>query len=856
MAAPLVSSALLSVMKTTMRGLWTTCLRAHARNLLEFTHFMYSPALFAFMAVGGTLSTAATSAFSLLHARWNNRTDIMYPLGHEEFLATDQVLQTVDALVNDLIDDSVLSSSVHLLEQPRRATPTVPPGLSIPPSVVPKAGETVPAHNGGIGQSSITTPATPILQPTSSITPIPNKKDRIPIRASKSEQIVNASHPESPSSFNQPQPEVVAPPSEPVTAALPKSAVADVGMSVKTVESVPKEMTTKTGKQDAESPQATIEQSNSIATQSQDELTTNEPPASPDNVEGDVSAGANPDEATSPHIEESKSSLKSGKRQHPGKLDITAAVAASTPSKEPQSGSITTTSAKPDTPAKILAAAPTSLATSRPATPAGTSTGSPMKRPTQPRTIRVLATPKAETPPPLSSSSIVPPPPSAAAAKLPSRQPSVTSINRPGTPASERISDIASIASTSLSRANSPPPSGKVGTAPVKKGKNQAKKDRQERAKQIAEEKTAKEEVDKEPAEEVVYAPIVARKKKTRKLTANATATSTPVPSRPASPGASTKQAKSEAIADNAPATAITKDAAAEPAKSLPAQQQEPTSQTAASIIKSLLDTGEITQSALDIFKPVTGLNHRHEFTREDLQNQALGDNYELTPSQLAKLNAHEPLRFNTSDNSRVSGRNLITAAGTRLRCLSKEQEDRYLELEARVLAIKGPGRWNPSNKSAVVGTMLDGIVAGVVSVADQQNKRAQVGQQKQAYADEAWNYVNEFIFPGLVPQQPQQQLNAQQQQQRADAARYGFAQGSEAQVNSVGASMGVPAAGGNAHAGVQGATGRVTAGLPLLGIEEAEAAMLVSRKEAELLEKKLNGIIKRNRKAVLSATH
>lgn len=240
----------------------------------------------------------------------------------------------------------------------------------------------------------------------------------------------------------------------------------------------------------------------------------------------------------------------SKRRQGPGKLEIPAATEIMAAENESAFASPVTTS-KPGTPSRSLReATETPSVISRAATPVATpAVDTPLKRVTQPRTIRVLATPtpKTEIPvlPPIINEFRASTP---AGSVRPSRQGSTASINIPGTPASERISDTISITTDTISRADSSPPPGpnRVGSAPVRaKTKSQAKKDRQERAK--AEEKKVVEAVTTaaSPAETVVQEAIMGRKKKTKKekiATARSTAPSTPGQSRAPSPRPTPKQ--------------------------------------------------------------------------------------------------------------------------------------------------------------------------------------------------------------------------------------------------------------------------------------------------------------------------
>lgn len=227
------------------------------------------------------------------------------------------------------------------------------------------------------------------------------------------------------------------------------------------------------------------------------------------------------------------------KKQHPGKLDISAATMSSAES--PARSQNSTPAPSSASVARPLGAViktlpmPTSAAPSRPGTPAAGSTETAVRKVSvAPRTLRVVATPTPKT----EASSGFPLPGEkgelkSALPNFPSRKPSLASIVFPGTPNSEHagssfISDNISVTSTSMSRASSPPPgpiSSRVGSAPVRaKTKNQQKKDRQERARQIEEERLLALEAEKASTEAkddgVMQEAIMGRKKKQKKAAA------------------------------------------------------------------------------------------------------------------------------------------------------------------------------------------------------------------------------------------------------------------------------------------------------------------------------------------------
>ena len=59
--------------------------------------------------------------------------DVLDYLDEQEFAPSEQASRSVDALVNDIDSDSLMglpTSGSRILEQPRRSTPTIPPGFS------------------------------------------------------------------------------------------------------------------------------------------------------------------------------------------------------------------------------------------------------------------------------------------------------------------------------------------------------------------------------------------------------------------------------------------------------------------------------------------------------------------------------------------------------------------------------------------------------------------------------------------------------------------------------------------------------------------------------------------------------
>ena len=295
----------------------------------------------------------------------------------------------------------------------------------------------------------------------------------------------------------------------------------------------------------------------------------------------------------------------------------------------------------------------------------------------QAREARAPMIPKAES----ASPGIV-------SSKQASRRPSLSSINRPGTPASEKLFDTMSFTSTSISRANSPPPN-KVGSAPVRQmTKSQQKKERQARAKQAEGSTKVEETVTKF---EEIQAPIVGRKKKTRKEKSRGTADSTPTVTRPSSPVLQEEPAVEKAAV--VPATPVKEgrkgsskavadvkepDTPSSPATPATADQPKP-SLTANSIFANLSKAREVTTPAADIFKHAPqGLNHRSENVEPDFPE------FELpSDEQIRLLDQGEAVPIQKGPNNYL----VVLPDHRHVPGFTAAQASRYIELRRDILA-------------------------------------------------------------------------------------------------------------------------------------------------------------------------
>ncbi|CAI7644380.1 unnamed protein product [Penicillium manginii] len=352
-----------------------------------------------------------------------------------------------------------------------------------------------------------------------------------------------------------------------------------------------------------------------------------------------------------------------------------------------------------------------SVVSSRPNTPlTAASRASDSPAPRQARILRVVETPKPEVPLPLSTAPSV----TTGADKSRSRRQSLSSNSRPDTPAdlgSEADFDV----STTASRANSPPPT-RIGSAPVRSvTKSQAKKDRRQKAKE-AEVKKAELTT---TAEEPVQAPIMGRKRKTKKapiLASELTDSTANMPTEVASPAKVAPSPKKPEPKPEPPKKANEKEQPPPEVKAAP-PKEEPIRQkvvpeeawrsrnTVEQLVKDAEETG---RSIKDLFaertKPLHELlaaMHRSgnlDLNKSSLFNPAnlsqrtdmkcnmrdydlLKQPIELTDDHRKTLLRGQPVRTGYDE---LKNRVLITPRGCVLRHLEPAEEQRYLDLEKR----------------------------------------------------------------------------------------------------------------------------------------------------------------------------
>lgn len=459
------------------------------------------------------------------------------------------------------------------------------------------------------------------------------------------------------------------------------------------------------------------------------------------------------------------------------------------------------------------------------------------KRQMQPKTLRVLPPTKAESMAESSLNLSWNESAQISGGKTSSRQGSVISINLPGTPHGEMTSDQTSVTSTSVSRPNSPQTNVEQTQAPVRPNAKK-RKARQEKANlsTIGNDSGIADKI-KSSNEEPAPVPILGRKKKSKKSSSvtpapNTTSTVSSDLETKIQPKASTREIKYEPEKD------FSQDISENP---LTESSLHKPPQTAASIISSLQATSDVIISALEFFKPASGLNYRHELVQADLPNR--DRRIQLSDDDITKLNNRETVRL-SGDDDRNSSRALISPLGACLRGLSKEQEDKFLELEAKVSNDKPPTKYL-SNKISTLENAFP-----VISPTTETAVPPPTATQLKAN-DEVLAYNDQFVL------QPAVQGHASDRRVPNDASsvlglklhkpgEIALASLGSADNNLVPTSM-MSSSGAAKHASATGLA-------PLLTVGEAEAAVSRSRKETEALEKKLNTLIKKNRRLAFSS--
>jgi hypothetical protein len=436
-----------------------------------------------------------------------------------------------------------------------------------------------------------------------------------------------------------------------------------------------------------------------------------------------------------------------------------------------------------------------------------------------------------------------------------------------------------------VSRAGSPPPvAGKQRSE--KRAKNQRKKDVEEIPLKAAEEQ----------------APVVARKKKTKKpgggvmVGSGQTSSSTPVVSLPASPGGK-KVEKSKKSAERQKTAAVAAD------EDQPISQQQATT--------SLTSTNEDLQADPEppqvkkpepagfaflanvledylnsaLAKPISsnahlrGLESRPFSTPADWAHYLTAQvPFTLSPAELADLSDGRPVR-RVAPDGRLSSHVIETMRGTNLRCLTREEEDHLIALEDAVCEVTGPGFW---------GGGKDYLIPGMLNYEDMRKRQSKAGlaglppvgtvlldgSRDLSTGEDAVEYNNKFVFAGdegnvqtaggAVRPAPTQRhdfgisgISGADRNHDTPPSSTAAARPTTPELHNAATKAAAAAAaalGSTAqylaevrHSDWSYETG--SGGAAKVDVKEAERLMVEEKKQVEALEKKLNSLVKRNRK-------
>jgi CCR4-NOT transcription complex subunit 4 len=351
---------------------------------------------------------------------------------------------------------------------------------------------------------------------------------------------------------------------------------------------------------------------------------------------------------------------------------------------------------------------------------------------------------------------------------------------------SEMISDTASVTSASVSRPSSPPPlGGKVGTAPVRqKTKSQAKKDRQERKRQIEEELAVEEN---KSDVEVIQAPIVGRKKKAKKP---ATIINKPVFTVPKSQPASPKPVTIEEdpsdipVAPSKPIHSTMSSATATPDPEHVPEPKERREHNPQSIMADLQKTGELLASTLEFFKPLSSsLTHASRTTPAVNMSGPPDLKIHFSEADLETLAKKKPVRLNGHDD-KPDSRTLITPNGKFFWGLSEELEEKALELEKQIEELRGHARFHPRkhpSHSAYHGNATHSqshdVLPAIATALKEAGKKLGNNNVQQMPKIDAHSILNDnagdLPLPPVHSQETQQPPPPPQAQTPADAGAY-----------------------------------------------------------------------------------
>jgi hypothetical protein len=545
-------------------------------------------------------------------------------------------------------------------------------------------------------------------------------------------------------------------------------------------------------------------------------------------------------------------------------------------------------------------------------TPTSASVSSPLTK-AAPKTLRLVQTPKTETP----TTNFAP----AAVASIRSAA-AASSAHRPMTPASEIISDTASIvsASVSASRSSSPPPS-KIGALPARP----TTKSQQRKQRKGASKEAAAQIADASPFEpEVEIAPILGRKKKQKKEKKPATSRAS---SRPATPTVfedaedkhlATKDGIKQPVDNTAGKDPKTSQSGTEPSnskeqkgKNVPSPPKSPPAiDTSIKLNESTkttvltpdyvnhalevkqeqpveLDIGEIPQLR-DVFRALVVSGSLPEVEKISFfkppPTQRLESNtnksesntnksVSLPPTLKAivakedeeKLNAFQPVRKMVNNHSV-----LLTPNGDCLLNLTEEEADRFLELQDRLradsvrpTAFSAPRYAPASGFSLVKNRAVPNGTPSFFPLGPDNYPSDPVGKM---HREEAISCINQHVLPSLnlgsyktmgASSNFTKNVNLQQlapwiyppTDNAEDQRRMFSGRSSDEYGTSSGGNTTDAVYGGYDHP--ENGPSPAIGSTPLMSVEDAETVWAQAKKQHEVLDKKFRQLQVKNRRLV-----
>lgn len=196
----------------------------------------------------------------------------------------------------------------------------------------------------------------------------------------------------------------------------------------------------------------------------------------------------------------------------------------------------------------------------------------------------------------------------------------------------------------------------------------------------------------------------------------------------------------------------------------------------------------------------MAGANYRFELGQADFAESETGPI--LSAAQARQINDGDAITFDYPPNKRI----IILPDRRLLRGLSAEQAERYLDLRKRILSTPDATAFHPPRHS----------IDRYLHAAPHRGRTVKV--KNAAGNEESMGLENRFVSPPLT----------------------------QATTSTM------PAYWSASPLSDDGILRRSS----ILSVEEAEHEMLASRKETEALEKKLNALLKRNRKLVFGNAH